>query len=199
VARWQQEVVDAQLLLQGLRGQIGLVDVGADAAQAEGVDADLLGGALHVADDVVRVGGRLADRDVAREFELAHLVLGEEAELAFLLQRDDAVQIGDPQDLAHVAAVGLVPADGVDLVQAAEDALDARVLDLADQQVGGVEVDAQDVRPVRFAVQRDEIVVRGHERDLGHVLNRVAGLDRDHEGVDLADEVAESDSVAFFQ
>jgi hypothetical protein len=110
-----------------------------------------------------------------------------------------ACRLGDAQHFAHVARVGLDRADRVDLVEAAEDAAHVGVLHFAHQDVGRAHVDAQDVGEVRFRFERDEIVIRRHHAQLGDIGDRMAGLDGDHQRIDLADAVGEPDAVAFLQ
>ena len=53
--------------------------------------------------------------------------------------------------------------------------------------------------PVRFTLQGDQIVIRRHQCQFGDVLDGVARVDGDHDGIDLMDHVRQSDFVALFQ
>jgi len=195
----QQQPVQAEFLLGFLGGLVGGLHVGADAGQAQGIDADVVLRPFPVADDVVGVGTRLHHGHVAGQFQLADLVLVEEAHVARLLQLDHVVQAGDPEDFPHVARVGLLRADRVDLVEAAEDAARVGVFHLPHQDVRRVHVDAQDVAEVGLGFQRDQVVVRRHQAQFADIGEGVPRFDRDHQGVDLANLPGEAAAVAFLQ
>ena len=109
------------------------------------------------------------------------------------------MRVGDAQHLAHIARVRLDSADGIDLVQAAENSTHVGVLHLAHQKVRRAHVDAQDMGKVRFGFQRNKVVIGRHHAQLGNVGNRMAGLDGDHQRIDLTNAVGEANSVALFE
>ena len=55
------------------------------------------------------------------------------------------------------------------------------------------------MRPVTLAFQRDQIFVRGHQRQLPDVTDGVAGIDGDHDGLDLVDHVGQATAITFMQ
>ena len=129
------EVGDTKFFLFQFGLFIRRMDIITYTAYAQGIDAQLIQGAFHVAGNIVGIRRWFADRQVAGKFQFADFILAEKTEFAFCLACHDTVEVSNAQDLAHVTAIGFVGADRIDLVEAAENTTDIGVLDLAHQQV----------------------------------------------------------------